>query len=173
MDLFGYVIPQELFMLYCVGFCAVGFIFAFIALVVALRVHRRSKKILKDGAGRDITEAIINYYKKCTDIMDDYKRAEERLEKLERDSRACAKKVGAIRYNAFGGNNSNLSYAVAVLDEQNTGFVLNGVYARQQTATYLKPIQNGQSLFELSDEEREAIRTAQLNYEHAIAAQNH
>lgn len=168
MELFGYIIPQELFILYCVAFSAVGFLFALIALIVALRVHRRSKKILKDGAGHDITEAIINYYKKCTDIMDDYKQAEQRLEKLERENRACAKKVGAIRYNAFGGNNANLSYAVAVLDEKDTGFVLNGVYTSQQTATYLKPIQNGQSLFELSDEEREAIRTAQLNYEHAV-----
>ncbi len=167
MDILGYFIPQELFVLYSVAFCAVGFIFALIALIVALRVSRRSKKILKDGAGRDITEAIINYYKKCTEIMDDYKQAEERLLRLERENRACAKKIGAIRYNAFGGNNSNLSFAAAILDENDNGFVLNGVYARQQTATYLKPIQNGQSIFELSDEEREAIRTAQINYEHA------
>ncbi|MBR5236954.1 MAG: DUF4446 family protein [Clostridia bacterium] len=168
MEILGYVIPQELILFYSCIFCIVGFFFAFIALVVACRVSRRSKRILKDGAGRDITEAIVNYYKKCTEIMDDYKAAENRLKKLEIESKSCVKKVGAIRYNAFGGNNGNLSFATAILDEENTGFVLNGVYTRQQTATYLKPIQKGKSLFELSEEEEEAIRTAQLNYERII-----
>lgn len=168
MNIFGFVLPQELILFYSVIFCLVGFLFAFIALIISIRVSRRSKKILKDGAGHDITEAIVNYYKKCTEIMDNYNQAEERLKRLERETKACVKKVGAIRYNAFGGNNSNLSFAAAVLDDQDTGFVLNGVYSRQQTTTYLKPIHNGQSLFELSDEEVEAIKTAQLNYKRNI-----
>ncbi|MGN1059609.1 MAG: DUF4446 family protein [Clostridia bacterium] len=171
MDIFGFLIPQELILFYSCIFCLAGFLFAFIAFILSVRVSRKSKRILKDGAGQDITDAIVNYYKKCTDIMNDYKEAEERLKKLEKESRCCVKKVGAIRYNAFGGNNSNLSFAAAVLDESNTGFVLNGVYSRQQTTTYLKPIQNGNSHFELSDEEEEAIRTAQLNYERAMNSQ--
>ncbi len=169
MEIFGYVIPEELILLYSVAFCAVGFLFALIALVVSLKVSRRSKRILKDGSGRDITEAIVNYYQKCTEIMDEYNKAEERLQNLERQNKSNIKKVGAIRYNAFGGNNSNLSYAVAVLDDSDTGFVLNGVYSRQQTTTYLKPINKGKSLYELSEEEQEAIQTAQLNYERNIA----
>ncbi|MBE7021876.1 MAG: DUF4446 family protein [Ruminococcaceae bacterium] len=168
MNIFGFEIPQELILFYSVIFCLVGFLFAFIALIISIRVSRRSKKILRDGAGHDITEAIVNYYKKCTEIMDHYNQAEERLKRLERETKACVKKVGAIRYNAFGGNNSNLSFAAAILDGQDTGFVLNGVYSRQQTTTYLKPIHKGQSLFELSDEEIEAIKTAQLNYKRSI-----
>ena len=169
MEILGYIIPQELLLLYSAAFCAAGFLFAFIALIVSIKVSRRSKKILRDGSGRDITEAIVNYYKKCTEIMDEYNKAEERLKNLEKQNQSSVKKVGAIRYNAFGGNNSNLSYAVAVLDDSDTGFVLNGVYSRQQTTTYLKPINNGKSLYELSDEELEAMRTAQLNYERNIA----
>ena len=169
MEILGYVIPTELLLLYSVAFCAVGFLFALIALIVSIKVSRRSKRILKDGSGRDITEAIVNYYKKCTEIMDEYNKAEERLKNLEKQNQSNVKKVGAIRYNAFGGNNSNLSYAVAVLDDSDTGFVLNGVYSRQQTTTYLKPINNGKSLYELSEEELEAMRTAQLNYERNIA----
>ncbi|MBE7048474.1 MAG: DUF4446 family protein [Ruminococcaceae bacterium] len=171
MNILGYTIPQELLLFYSCIFCAAGFLFACIALIVSSSTKRRMKRILKDGAGRDITEAIINYYKKCTDIMNDYKKAEDRLARLEVESKCCVKKVGAIRYNAFGGNNSNQSFAAAVLDEENTGFVLNGVYSRQQTATYLKPIQKGRSLFELSEEEQEAIRTAELNYERILNQQ--
>lgn len=165
MEIYGYTIPMELMLFYSVVFCLAGFLFAFIALIIASKTNRRCKRILKDGAGRDITEAIVNYYKKCTDIMDEYNKAEERLVRLEKEMSTCVKKVGAIRYNAFGANNSNMSYAVAVLDENDSGFVLNGVYTRQQTATYLKPIHNGTSMFELSEEEEEAIKTAKINYE--------
>lgn len=168
MTIFGYIIPEPLILFYSVVFCAVGILFSFIALVVSVKVSRRNKRILRDGSGRDITEAIVNYYKKCSEIMDHYNMAEERLKKLEAESKASVKKVGAIRYNAFGGNNSNLSFAAAVLDDSDSGFVLNGVYSRQQTTTYLKPINKGKSIFELSEEEEEAIKTAKLNYERNI-----
>lgn len=169
MTIYGYTIPEEMILFCSVIFCAAGFLFALIALIVAIRTSRRSKKLLKDSNGQDIMEAVVHYYKKCTDIVNDYSKAEDRLKKLERESRACIKKVGAIRYNAFGGNNSNLSFAAAVLDDTDTGFVLNGVYSRQQTTTYLKPVHKGSSLFELSEEEIEALRTAQLNYEQNIS----
>jgi len=162
------IIPLEILLICGVAFCVVCFLFALISLIVAVKVSRRTKRILRDGSGRDITEAIVNYYKKCTEIMDDYNRAEARLKKLEAESKASIKKVGAIRYNAFGGNNSNLSFAAAVLDDSDSGFVLNGVYSRQQTTTYLKPINKGKSLFELSAEEEEAIKTAKINYERNI-----
>lgn len=165
LDILGYSIPYELILFYSCLFCLAGFLFALIALIVSIHMKHKYKKIMRDGSGRDITDAIINYYKKCTEIVEDYQEAEERIKKLELESKACAKKVGAIRYNAFGGNNSNLSFAAAILDESDSGFVLNGVYSRQQTTTYLKPINKGKSLFELSEEEQEAIRTAQLNYE--------
>lgn len=165
LEILGNVIPYEWILFGSCILCLLGFLFALIGMIVSIRLKAKYKKILRDNAGRDITEAIANYYKKCSDIIDDFQEAEERIIKLEAESKACAKKVGAIRYNAFGGNNANLSFAVAVLDESDSGFVLNGVYSRQQTTTYLKPIQQGKSLFELSEEEEEAIRTAKLNYE--------
>ena len=165
MEIYGYMIPLELLLFYSVVFCAAGFLFAFIALIVSARTNRRCKRILKDGAGRDITEAIVNYYKKCTDIVDEYNKAENRLKYLEKEMGATIKKVGAIRYNAFDENSANMSFAAAILDDTDTGFVINGVYTRQQTATYLKPIHKGTSMYELSEEEEEAIKTAKLNYE--------
>ncbi len=168
MEIFGYFIPMEILLASCAGFCLLGFLFAFISFIMSVRTKRRYKKIMRDGSGRDITEAIINYYEKCSDIMNHYNQAEDRLKTLERESRACVKKIGSVRYNAFGGNNGNLSFAAAVLDDSDTGFVINGVYTSQQTATYLKPIHNGTSVFELTEEDMEAIKTAKLNYQRNI-----
>lgn len=165
MNLFGISLPTELLLFYAmIGFLILTII-SVSGFIIAVRSNNRMKKVLKDAAGNDITDAIVNYYKKCTEIMNRYHEAESRLEEVERNMGACVKKIGAIRYSAFDDSSAKLSFAAAILDDSDSGFVLNGVYSRGQTATYLKPIQNGKSAIELSEEEIEAIKTAQYNYE--------
>lgn len=165
MELFGKMIPSELILFYGGLLLLILLIVSVSGLIIAVKANRKMKKVLRDADGYDIADAIVNYYQKCTEIMNHYAEAESRLEELEREMGSCIKKVGAIRYNAFDGNNARLSFAAAVLDDDDTGFVLNGVYSRGQTATYLKPLTKGKSNYELSEEEEEAIKTAQMNYE--------
>lgn len=165
MNIFGYTFPLEFILLNAAILIVVLLIISITALSVAAKANRKIKKVLRDGAGNDITGAIVNYYEKCAEIMNNYNEAESRLQEIEREVGCCIKKVGAIRYNAFEDSNARLSYAAAVLDDTDSGFVINGVYSRGQTATYLKPVKNSKSIYELSEEEEEAIKTAILNYE--------
>jgi len=55
---------------------------------------------------------------------------------------------------------SNLSFAIALLDGNDNGIVLNGIYSRESTTTYAKSIINGQSKYALSAEEIQAIDIA-------------
>ncbi len=165
MELFGTIIPMELILFYGGLLLIILLIISISGLVIATKANKKMKKVLKDADGNDIADAIVNYYQKCTDIMNHYNEAEGRLQELEREMGSCIKKVGAIRYNAFEGNNAKLSFAAAILDDDDSGFVFNGVYSRGQTATYLKPLTKGKSAVDLSEEEEEAIKTAQFNYE--------
>ena len=88
MEILGYFIPMDILLYSCAGLCLAGFLFAFIAFIISVRASRRYKKIMKDGSGRDITEAIINYYEKCSDIMEHYNMAEVcHLIRLHQDCR--------------------------------------------------------------------------------------
>ena len=58
---------------------------------------------------------------------------------------------------------ADLSFAIAMLDAEDNGIVLNGIYSRDGSYVYSKPVQNGQSTYQLSDEEKEAIRLAKEN----------
>ncbi len=165
MDFYGYTIPLEWILIGCFGFCFLSLIFGISALSVAKATRKRMKRLLRDTSGRDVVEVVANYYDKCIAAVDEFRDAKERLGKLEQEDKACIKKVGAIRYNAFSDAGGNLSFAAALLDENDNGFVINGVYGRQQTSTYLKPITEGTSQYELSEEEIEALRTAKINYE--------
>ena len=67
-------------------------------------------------------------------------------------------KVGIIRYNAYKDTGSDLSFTLALLDENNNGVVLNGIYSREMSNIYAKPIENGKSTYTLSDEEQKGDR---------------
>ena len=72
----------------------------------------------------------------------------------------CMQKVGLVRYSAFKDTGSDLSFALAILDKYNDGIVLNGIYSREMSNIYAKPIKEGKSTYTLSEEEKEAIEKA-------------
>jgi len=69
-------------------------------------------------------------------------------------------KVGIVRFSAFDGIGSDLSYAVALLDDNNNGIILSSLFGREESRTYAKPIINGASSYTLTDEELQALAKA-------------
>jgi hypothetical protein len=97
---------------------------------------------------------------------------EETLGILSRDMKDMREFKGEVeRYlklveNRLRGSVSgvgNQSFAVALLDEEANGVVLSTLYARNHVGVYAKPLQNGTSTYELSEEEKEAIERARQN----------
>ena len=83
---------------------------------------------------------------------------------LDKDLEGCVQKVGIYRYSAFQDTGSDLSFTLALLDENNNGVIFNGIYSREMSNIYAKPIENGNSKYTLSDEEKIAIDRAINSY---------
>ena len=75
----------------------------------------------------------------------------------------CFQKIGIIKYDAFNQMGGKLSYALALLDEDNNGFLLNSVHSTDGNYTYSKEIKNGKCDLELGEEEQIALDEA-MNY---------
>lgn len=71
-----------------------------------------------------------------------------------------ANKIGIVKYDAFPDVGGKLSFALAMLDESNSGFVLNAIHSREGCYTYIKEIVKGESYIVLGQEEKEALRQA-------------
>ena len=69
-------------------------------------------------------------------------------------------KYGIEKYDAFDDVGGKLSFALALLDKDNTGLILNAVHSRDNCFLYLKEIVKGESYVVLSQEEVEALRKA-------------
>ena len=120
----------------------------------------------KLGKGENINEMLEGSVKNVDEIKAENKEIIEYCQKLDDRSNDYLKKMGMVRYNAYKDTGSNLSFALAILDNENNGFVLNGIYARDNSNIYAKPVVNGKSEYVLSNEEEEAIRKAIADVKH-------
>ena len=72
-------------------------------------------------------------------------------------------KIGIVKYDAFPDVGGKISFALAMLNEENSGFVLNAIHSREGCYTYIKEIVKGESYIVLGQEEKDALKQA-VNY---------
>jgi hypothetical protein len=68
--------------------------------------------------------------------------------------------LGIVRFDALPGDVGENSFAVALLDDHVTGFVLTSMYGRGAYRLYAKPVTGGVAELVLTDEESEACGRA-------------
>ena len=82
---------------------------------------------------------------------------------FEKDGLNLSVKDGYVTANGttLGGDDGiAVAYALALLDRENTGLILNAVHSRDNCFLYLKEIVKGESFVELAEEEAEALDKA-------------
>ena len=118
----------------------------------------------KIGGGEDITNVMKNYVEDVTIVKENTQTLKKYCKEIEQNMNKCIQKVGIIRYNPYQNTGSDLCFALALLDFEDTGVVINGVYSRDNTTnTYAKPIEKGKSKYTLVKEEEEALNMAKQN----------
>ena len=135
---------------------------AFIILLgKVIGLNKRYKKFMtKIGDGKDLQEDLENYMYRVERVEKQNAEILNQINNLDKDLEGCIQKVGILRYSAFQDTGSDLSFTLALLDEHDNGVVFNGIYSREMSNIYAKPIENGKSKYTLSEEEQEAIKRA-------------
>lgn len=141
-----------------VGILTIGFI-SILYSNIKLK-NKYNKFIKKIGNGKNIEEDLENYMYRVERVERQNAEIISYCKNLDDEVAKCIQKVGMVRYSAFKDTGSDLSFAVAMLDENNDGIVFNGIYSREMSNIYAKPVKNGVSEYTLSEEEKEAIRRA-------------
>lgn len=109
----------------------------------------------------NLEENLKKYYDLVSNLDSEHMLIKKEIEDLNSNLKFCIQKIGIIRYNPFDNMGGDLSYALAMLDYNNNGFVINTIFNRDDSITYCKPIENGISnKYKLSKEEEEAINIA-------------
>lgn len=124
------------------------------------RLRRRLERFLDHRGGGNVADLVGSHHSDILALKDRLVDTDRRLESLSEVLHRTFRRLGVVRYSAFAGTGADLSFSVALLNDDLDGLVLTGLYGREETRVYLKPVQGGTSTYPLSEEEKEAIRLA-------------
>ncbi|MCR5417459.1 MAG: DUF4446 family protein [Lachnospiraceae bacterium] len=143
---------------------AVLILILFILLIVTItkqsNLKKRYESFMMGNNGRSMEEEIrnlfydIDYLKKETDTN------KKEIRHIYRKLETVFQKVGLVKYDALHQMGGKLSFALALLDEKNNGFLMNSVHSTEGSYCYIKEIHDGSCEIELSMDEQKALMQA-------------
>lgn len=139
------------------------FLFAVFSIANSRRINTLRKKYNKfmELAGEgNIEKVLMDCVSYIQDLKEENREIRGKINEIERKMLKCIQKVAVLRYNAFENVGSDLSFAVAFLDANNDGLTLNGIYTREGSSVYAKPVTGGKSKHTLSAEEAMVLKDA-------------
>ena len=144
---------------------AMVWVLLIITIINVIKIKKLAQKynrfISKFSRGTNIESVLSEYADSVNNVRNENLEIRNNISAIEKNVEHCIQRVGIVRYNAFSDTGSDLCFALALLDFENNGVVINGVYSRDNTTTtYAKPVEKGISKYTLSKEEQEAIEKA-------------
>ena len=127
-----------------------------------VRVEWKLKKLLRGKTAATLEDSITTLLAELKDLQAARRDIENYLIGVEQRLKRSIQGIRTVRFNPFKDLNmgSNQSFATTFLDEEGNGVVISSLYSRDRVSVYSKPIRNGASEYELTDEERKSVEEA-------------
>lgn len=124
------------------------------------RIKTKYNRFMNGLSDRNMEELLETCISSVNSVNSKNRDIDLKINEIERKLLQCVQKVGIVRFNAFDNVGSDLSFSIALLDNYDSGIVISGIYARDSSSTYAKPVAAGKSRYTLSAEEIQAIDIA-------------
>lgn len=134
-----------------------------LVLNVSLGLHRQKRRynmFMKGADGQSLERVFSQKLKEVDRLSRVNEHSLEEVRGLKDMLSKSLIKYGIVKYDAFDDVGGKLSFAIALLDKNNTGFILNAIHSRDNCFFYIKEIVKGESYILLSSEEMDALRQA-------------
>ncbi len=154
-------LKTETFLIIIAGINIILIIIYICNLIKLNKTNKNYKNFMKKlGNGNNIDEMLREYIDKVEEVDNKNKDILEYCNRLDKNISLCIKKIGMVRYSAFKDTGSDLSFALALLNDNNDGVLLNGIYSREMSNIYAKQIKEGKTINKLTEEEERALEIA-------------
>ena len=122
------------------------------------RLERKYKTFMKGSDAQSLEKIFVRKFAQIDKLYEAKEDHEHDILFIKKNLEKMFSKYGVEKYDAFDDVGGKLSFALALLDKDNTGLILNAVHSRDNCFLYLKEIVKGESYVMLSQEEVEALR---------------
>ncbi|MFA5001214.1 MAG: DUF4446 family protein [Candidatus Paceibacterota bacterium] len=139
----------------------VGFVAITVFLLVRVIIlDKRLTRLLSGRRANDFEDIIDEFVKTARKLDERTKLIAQEIDNINNRLAKALQKIHTVRFNPFRDQGGNQSFATCLMDENGDGVVISSLYSRDKVSVYAKPLADGKSEYELSEEEKEVINKA-------------
>ncbi len=124
------------------------------------KLQKKYKKFMSGKSAKSLENEITVLFEDNKFLKSSIERNKKDIRTLYKNMESTFQKIGIIKYDAFNQMGGKLSFSLALLDENNNGFILNSVHSAEGCYSYTKEITGGECKIDLGEEERQALYMA-------------
>ena len=142
------------------GYLLIGMGAVILLLIIFLILLIVQIKFLSGKDGASLEKDIAGLYEDNKFLKANTEKNKKDIRTLYKNMESAYQKMGLVKYDAFSQMGGQLSFSLALLDENNNGFIINSVHSSEGCYSYTKEIKLGQCAIDLGAEEAEALAMA-------------
>ena len=143
------------------------FVFIGIAIIVGviwiIMTEQRLKRFFMGKTAKNLEDTITLLGSDIEKLKKAKENAEKDIAIINTKLRKSIRGLETVRFNPFPDQGGNQSFAIGLLNEDGDGVVFSSLYSRERMSVFAKPIKNNKSEYELTAEEKEALKKAEVN----------
>ncbi len=137
-----------------------AFAASLVALVLTGKLRRLKKIFGADEQPDNLEEVITSITEALKKIKADHNQLVDLVSQQGETLQTAFQYSHVVRFDSGGSDGGNLSFAMALLDGQQSGLIITSLHGREHNRIYCKAIVDGASVNQLSEEEQEALIAA-------------
>ena len=145
-----------------IGFSILSLVLLIVVIICIVKLnklYRRYDIFMRGKDAETLEDTIMDMMDEMEELQAKDRASKDAMKQLSKQIKSSFQKFGYVKYNAFKGMGGNLSFVIAMLDNNNSGFVLD-VHSREGCYIYLKEVEEGATEVLLGGEEQEALEQA-------------
>lgn len=151
-----------------IGYILLGVIVLIIILLILTivqiaktsKLKKKYNKFMQGKDAKSLEADVIKLYEDNQDIKSMTETNRQDIKKIYKNMELTFQKIGIVKYDAFQQMGGKLSFSLALLNENNDGFILNSVHSSEGCYSYTKEIKSGECEISLGNEEEKALKIA-------------
>lgn len=153
-------IPSDYVIIGLVAIAVVLLVLWIVNIAQISKLKKTYNKFMSGKNAKSLEDTLIHRLEQVDELVRDNEDNARNIDTIFSRLKDCFQKFGMVKYDAFNEMGGKLSFAVALLDEKNNGFILNVVHSREGCYSYVKDIIDANAVVALAEEEEQALHRA-------------
>lgn len=124
------------------------------------KLQKKYAKFMRGKDAKSLEKEIIGLYEDNKFLKVTTEKNKNDIKNIFKRLESAFQKVGLVKYDAFQQMGGQLSFSLALLDENDNGFIINSVHSAEGCYSYTKEIVKGECSLTLGEEEKKALALA-------------